>query len=161
MGWKLSRFRVGDLVEVRSKAEILATLDAIDPRPYAELAPGLRLSWCNGLAGQTMLWTEAHRYSRDPVHLDRAVWAARAMISNGRVARGNLCCGLGGCAFALLGLARIAPRQGFEAIALTYGVRAMARMASPWPNGLLRGWAGQICLAAELLDGEAAGFPLL
>ncbi|HEX5068034.1 MAG TPA: hypothetical protein VFY49_18075 [Myxococcota bacterium] len=28
MGWKLSRFRVGDLVEVRSKAEILATLDA-------------------------------------------------------------------------------------------------------------------------------------
>src|SRR5262245_23772237 len=37
MSWKLSRFRAGDLVEVRSKAEILATLDAhgrLDGMPF-------------------------------------------------------------------------------------------------------------------------------
>src|SRR5262245_6139967 len=37
MTWKLSRFRAGDLVEVRSKEEILATLDehgCVDNMPF-------------------------------------------------------------------------------------------------------------------------------
>ena len=37
MTWKLSRYRTGDLVEVRSKEEILATLDqhgAVDGMPF-------------------------------------------------------------------------------------------------------------------------------
>ena len=37
MAWKLSRYRTGDLVEVRSKEEILATLDqhgSVDGMPF-------------------------------------------------------------------------------------------------------------------------------
>ena len=37
MTWKLSRFRTGDLVEIRSKEEILATLDqhgCMDGMPF-------------------------------------------------------------------------------------------------------------------------------
>ena len=140
----------------------LAAIDAIDPHRVHEMQPALRASWCNGAAGMTLLFVHAYESTGRELHRERALTAARLMTSTARAAVGNLCCGLGGCSYALLALARIAPGRNLRPRARSYATRAASRMDSAWPHGLLRGWPGLICLAADLEeDAAAARFPLV
>ena len=77
-------------------------------------------------------------------------------------AGGDLCCGLAGRAYAALAVARVLPREGLRARALELAVAAVDQMRGRWPNGLLKGYPGVVCLAVDLLDEKhPRGFPLV
>ncbi len=71
----------------------------------------LARGWCNGSAGLVLLWTEAHASTNDAAYLDLARASARKAATYPRGATGDLCCGLGGRAFALLAMDRAEPGQ--------------------------------------------------
>lgn len=126
----------------------------------------LELTWCNGLAGLTLMWVRAYEYSASRGHLREAKRTARALLSRTDVPVGDLCCGLGGGAFALLALDRVDPDQGWyeEAIRLaSRGVDALLTNAPAWPNGLFRGFPGVALLVRDLQRPPARrrGFPLV
>jgi hypothetical protein len=145
---------------VRGRAlpgEVVARLDQV-AAPRAVPAP-LAIGWCNGAAGDLLLWAKAFRHDRDPRHLDRAEAHARACRPTGEV-DASLCCGLGGAAYALLALERVAPGRGAADAALALGARAAGHLCSAYPNAVLRGYPGLVCLAIDLLGG-GGGFPLV
>jgi serine/threonine-protein kinase len=113
----------------------------------------LQRTWCNGAAGLVLLWARVYERTRDPVHLRRAAKAARALEAKTKGWGGDLCCGLGGRAFALLAMDRVDPGHGWsERAAAMAGRAADAMLAKPgaWPNGLYHGYPGLLCLASEL-----------
>jgi serine/threonine-protein kinase len=123
-------------------------------------------SWCNGAAGLVLLWARAYEHTRSPPFLDRASRTARSLSTHAAGASGNLCCGLGGRAYALLAMDRIEPGQGWYERALAMGSRALSAMlggAGEWPNGLYTGFPGLVCLAADLScpARDRVGFPLV
>jgi serine/threonine-protein kinase len=125
-------------------------------------APILGRTWCNGSAGLTLLWTLAHEQTGEPRHLKRAQAALRTTLSVTAPAGGDLCCGLAGRAYAALAVARVLPREGLRARALDLAVAAIDQMRSRWPNGLLKGYPGVVCLAVDLLhEKRPRGFPLV
>lgn len=127
--------------------------------------PVMQRSWCSGAAGLALLWARAYEHSGGPAYLARArAMAGRLMEHTAAV--GNLCCGLGGRAYALLALDRIDPDGGWFAHAQRLAARAAAMMlAAPggWPNGLYHGYPGLVCLADDLRRprGKRLGFPLV
>jgi hypothetical protein len=118
-------------------------------------------TWCNGAAGLALVQLHAHRATGD------ARWLARARAAGELVWRraggpADLCCGAGGGAYALLALDADDPGAGWRDRAVDLALRAItSEIASPWPHALLRGDAGLLCLAADLLAGGPAPFPCL
>jgi serine/threonine-protein kinase len=123
-------------------------------------------SWCNGAAGIVMLWARAFELTRDPLYLELARVGGRCMEQAATGARGDLCCGLGGRAYALLALDRVDPGRTWwsGAVRLAEGAAAqMLTVGTPWPNGLYRGYPGILCLVRDLESepGDREGFPLV
>lgn len=132
-------------------------VDALDP------AGGwLGRSWCNGAAGYTLLWSKAFALLGDRRHLARAEACADA--ASRATARGptDVCCGLGGSAYAALTMHHLAPDGPWRTRAVRLAARAATAFASPWTHGLLRGYPGLVCLALDLRDaGARPTFPIL
>jgi hypothetical protein len=121
--------------------------------------PRLHGSWCNGAAGDVLLWCKAYRHFADPRYLGLAERRARDC---GRIPRtaGSLCCGQGGAAYALLALARVRPDGNARERALAHTARAVRALRTGHPNSVLRGYPGLLCLATDVLESDG-GFPLV
>jgi serine/threonine-protein kinase len=116
--------------------------------------PVLDRTWCNGSAGLALLWAAASA-QRGARFARLARSAARAGLAASHLAGGDLCCGLAGRAYALLA-------AGMRAEALSLAAAAAAQMRGRWPNGLLKGYPGLVCLALDLAhERTPRGFPLL
>ena len=132
--------------------------DAAQPMPHS----GLEASWCNGAAGYVALWTAAHRLlGKD--HFEswarRAAWTAyESPVPSG----GDLCCGFGGRAYALLSLYRHSSEEVWLARAHRLAERAATniRANSLRRDSLYKGEVGVALLAAELESPEHACMPL-
>jgi serine/threonine-protein kinase len=136
--------------------------------PRAQL-PGqgaaLARSWCNGAAGLALLWARAYEHAPRAAYLGRARAAATFVLDEVAGAPGHLCCGLAGRAYALLAMERIEPGRWIaraEAMAAAATTAVLAQR-SAWPNGLLTGYPGLVCLARELdaAPADRIGFPLV
>ena len=130
-----------------------------------EWSHDLERTWCNGSAGLVLLWTRAYEHTGEAKYRTRARKTARSLMVRTKGWGGDLCCGLGGRAFALLAMHRVDPEGGWEARALSMGALAADAMVSrpgPWPNGLYHGFPGLLCLAGDLASppGKRLGFPM-
>jgi hypothetical protein len=146
---------------VEIAGEVFDVLEAIARDGLDGVAPPFRQTWCNGLAGLAMLWAKAFERTGDPRHRSRALAAGRALRRPGSSRIAYACCGYAGHAYGLLALARIDPDGPWRPLAEHRFVLAVNRFGSDWPNGLLRGWPGIVCLALDLAAREPRGFPLL
>jgi hypothetical protein len=122
----------------------------------------MRASWCTGAAGTAMAWAAAFERTHDSTFLARANDAASAAYDLSDGTRTHLCCGMGGVAYALLAMERVDPGRGWREKARELGARAIQTpLRSQWPNGLLWGHPGLVCLALDLMSDEPRGFPLI
>ena len=122
----------------------------------------MRASWCMGAAGIAMLWAKAFAVTSERVFLRHARECGRAAKALLEPSRTHLCCGMAGVAYALLALDRVDPSHGWRKMAVDVGVRAVQTpLQSRWPNGLLWGHPGLVCLALDLMADEPKGFPLI
>ncbi len=142
------------LISSARATESAAIVPDLEP-PNVELvrsrAPaGLGLSLCNGLAGFVLLWVSAFEATGDARWLDAAQTAAPALESdlaadyNG----GNVCCGLGGRAYALLAIARIDPSGEWRPRARALALRSLGD--ETLGHGLYGGLSGLVCLVSDL-----------
>jgi lantibiotic modifying enzyme len=120
-------------------------------------------SWCNGAAGQALLWTLAARLWDDGGFdglADLAAWTAYEEAAD---APGDLCCGLAGRAYALLCRYRHTGEQRWLARARTLAGRAMARPLrhAHLSNSLYHGDVGIALLTADILAPNFARMPLI
>lgn len=118
--------------------------------------------WCHGSAGYVHLWTTAHEALGDDrwaTLAERAAWDAYT-TPNGVA---QLCCGLGGQAYALLAFYRHSGEQRWLTAATELATRAAADATTPFDDPLAlslhKGVAGIAALAADLADPEAAAMP--
>jgi serine/threonine-protein kinase len=122
----------------------------------------LARAWCNGAAGMTLLWVAAFEHTGDARYRRAARTDARMSRTRPTEAGGDLCCGLAGRAYAMLAMDRAWPREGFRDHARALAAGACAQMRGRWPNGLLKGYPGLVCLAVDLLhERKPRGFPLV
>jgi serine/threonine-protein kinase len=154
-------------------ARLVEQLESFGPRLDAAAATGratawdAHASWCNGAAGLALLWARAYEVTGERAYLERArraAWALTGSPSSG--AFPDVCCGLGGRAFALLALERIEPEMGWYEHALTATAEAIRRAmthGTEHPNGLLKGLAGLVCLARDLIvpPRDRIGLPMV
>jgi hypothetical protein len=118
-------------------------------------------TWCRGLGGIVLLHVHAFRASGAARWLSRARAEADLLVAR---AGGppDLCCGAAGAAYALCALDAVDPGGGWRDRAVDLALRSItSETASRWPHALFRGDAGLLCLAVDLLEGGAAGFPCL
>jgi len=120
----------------------------------------LRASWCNGLAGSVLLWAKAFEVTGDEAFLAASRAAGNAALAAPAVGP-DLCCGLGGMAYALLTLEHVDPERGWRQHADRVAAQAIATALLKWPNGLLRGHPGLVCLATDLMTDRPRGFPAI
>ncbi|HEU4406667.1 MAG TPA: lanthionine synthetase LanC family protein [Polyangiaceae bacterium] len=131
-------------------------------RQRAPRAAVLTRSWCNGAAGLTLLWARAYEQTGDARFRRLAQAGARRGVTAAAEAGGDLCCGLAGRAYAALAAERVAPGAGHREDAVALAVRAVDQMQGRWPNGLLKGYPGVVCLAVDLAFERAPrGFPFV
>lgn len=112
-------------------------------------------SLCNGTPGIIMTLARAYEYYRDPLFLEVARTAGQRVVRD-RSSYSSLCCGMAGRAYSLLSLARIdsdGPWRG-QALACAAGSLAQ-RTETGCLHGLLKGQAGNLCLAMDLLSVDA------
>jgi serine/threonine-protein kinase len=113
--------------------------------------------WCNGSGGLLFLWARAYERTRQPLYLEVARSAGTDLVQNPDP-HDNLCCGRGGRAYSYLALERVDSAGGWEPLALELAKQTVASKVRSY--GLLKGRAGLLCLAVDLLQGrEAGGFP--
>jgi serine/threonine-protein kinase len=135
-------------------------------QPGAEYMSG----WCNGSSGFVFLWTLAHRMLGKPEYGSLAEQAGLdAWESDGQI--GNLCCGYGGQAYALLNLYKHTGDKVWLHAAQNQAQRA-ARSILDMPStggyqelatraeSLYKGELGVALLAAELEKPQTAAMPL-
>lgn len=130
----------------------------LDPRTLGTTA--LSRSWCNGSAGLVMTLAAAYQLSGDGTFLVAARRAGPHVAGRADGPGGDLCCGNAGRAYALATLHRIDPSGNWLERAWELALQALAFAGGRWPNGLLKGWPGLVCLILDLLEGEVA-FPLV
>jgi serine/threonine-protein kinase len=116
--------------------------------------------WCHGAAGHVFLRLEAARVLGDVRQLDSAVRLGEAAFA-GTEDSGNLCCGLGGRAYAMLALFRATgdPRW-LERAKVTSSRAPNGEHLDRWPNSLYKGRVGLAVLAAEIEHPNLAALPL-
>ncbi len=125
---------------------------------------GSRLSvpgWCNGTAGHTLLWVQAHRSLGDDRWLTLAERAgAETAAAHGGVAQ--LCCGSAGQAYALLELHRHTGERGWLDAAREQGTAAAEALGGRdlIRGSLFKGEVGVAVLAADLANPELAAMPV-
>jgi hypothetical protein len=148
---------------VRARLAELAALRELDEEGLVYWLPArasqatfLLGTWCNGMAGHTLLWSEVARQtgSEESMDLARRCAESTSILSNGSP---TLCCGLTGHAMALQ---RFADVSGEAA----YARRAYRRLASALPLaereigsvflGLWQGSLGIALVAMGRLCGE-------
>jgi hypothetical protein len=159
--------------ELRGETKQALVAFAQRPRPEPLKGEGagalprvMERSWCNGSAGHLLLWAQAYERTGEKTYLELARASARSTLTLVRGARPDLCCGLGGRAFALLAMDRIEPGRGWYGRALEMTFRAMRAAQAAigaWPNGLFKGYPGLVCLIADLdtPSHKRKGFPLV
>jgi eukaryotic-like serine/threonine-protein kinase len=132
--------------------------DAAQPMPHG----GLEASWCNGAAGYVALWLTAHRLFGEERFEDRARRAAWTAYESPIPSGGDLCCGFGGRAYAVLSLYRHSGEEVWLARARTLAERAAVniRANALRRDSLYKGEVGIALLAAELERPEHACMPL-
>jgi hypothetical protein len=123
-------------------------------------AGSLRGAWCNGAAGAAVVFASAYAAVGDEALLRTAERAA-SVARSARWPDATLCCGLGGAAYAMLAIDRVAPDRGWRERADAMALRAMQPSAMPWPNGLYRGYPGLICLARDTIVETPLGIPAI
>lgn len=133
------------------------TLDPRAPEYRTYLA-----GWCNGTAGLVHLWTLAAHLTGDAAFddlADRAAWSTWEHASDTIT---NICCGLGGLAYALLARYRTTGDAAWYRRAAALASRA-ARVAAadppPHPDSLYHGTVGIALLVADLERPRTAGMP--
>ena len=130
-------------------------------RPGRAKHASLLASWCGGDAGAAILWCKAFELVRDVRFRRAAIAAARSAMRN-EPEKAHICCGKGAVAYALLSVDRIDPDRGWRDKAREVGARAIQTpLVSRWPNGLLWGHPGLVCLALDLMAETPRGFPLI
>jgi hypothetical protein len=124
---------------------------------------GSAAGWCHGSAGYVHLWTTAHRMLGDNrwgILAERAAYNAQ----NARGELAQLCCGLGGQAYAMLCIHRHTGERGWLDAASELGARAAAHTTSArggpsLPASLYKGDVGLAALAVDIADPECAAMP--
>jgi len=133
------------------------------PHATRAVAPdtALAASWCNGAAGFVHLWTLAHRRLGDE-NFARLAQMAGWSAYEGAAAPADLCCGLAGRAYALLGLYKHTGETAWLARARALAGRAARsiRGGSLRRDSLYKGDVGVALLAADLEHPEHACMPL-
>ena len=119
-------------------------------------------SWCNGAAGHVFLWTLAHQVFGMQRYLRLAQEAAWGAFQQQTPALNDLCCGLGGRAYALLCLYRHTGHAAWLARARRLGELAVQRIGTTTlrRHSLYKGEVGVALLAADLLAPQHARMPL-
>jgi serine/threonine-protein kinase len=133
------------------------TLDPRSPEYHTFLA-----GWCNGTAGLVHLWTLAAHLTRDAAYDDLAGRAAWSTWEHASDAIANICCGLGGLAYALLARYRATGDTAWYRRAASLASRAARVSATdppPHPDSLYHGTAGIALLVADLERPQTAGMP--
>ena len=122
---------------------------------------GLRASWCNGSAGFVSLWLQAEQSFGTPRYGALAE-AAGWTTFDAPPAGGDLCCGLAGRAYALMGLYRHTGDRRWWSRAAELGERAAGRIRtfSRRADSLYNGEVGVALLAADLAAPDHSGLPL-
>ena len=117
--------------------------------------------WCHGSAGHIILWLAAHRAFMHPDYLKLAeMLAMDALNDEARI--GSLCCGLGGRAYALLGLYRHTGEARWLEGARNLGQAAVhgIRPANLPMDSLYKGEVGLLALAFDLQQPERSAMPV-
>ena len=132
--------------------------DAGMPMPHT----GLEASWCNGAAGYVALWVAARRLLGEDRFGKWAQMAAWTTYESPVASGGDLCCGCGGRAYALLSLYRDSGEEAWLARARLLAERAAVeiRANALRRDSLYKGEVGIALLAAELERPEQACMPL-
>jgi serine/threonine-protein kinase len=126
-----------------------------------ESEQGFPASWCNGTAGQVLLWTLAYRRLCEESH---RTLAERAALYTGEAVGdiGNLCCGLIGRAYGLLALYRESGELEWLRKAWEIANRAATRGLFPmtqYRHSLFQGELGLALLIEDLERPDLACFP--
>ena len=121
--------------------------------------PDFAASWCNGAAGTVLLWTRAFVVCRDEAFLIAARAAARVAIAVDEQ-RNYVCCGRAGIAHALRTLAQYDRRESWIVAARRLVLAAVRPQPMAWPNGLLLGHPGIVCLASALARDQLPTLPI-
>jgi serine/threonine-protein kinase len=124
--------------------------------PASSIMPG----WCNGSAGQVLLFTLAHRVLGDDAWLELAELAAWNNWDEPCIVS-TLCCGTAGRAYALLSLYKHTGAMAWlgRARQLANHAVSVARSTSMRTNALWKGELGVAVLVADLTSPETARLP--
>jgi serine/threonine-protein kinase len=153
--------RLGQLSQLARPQGAGATWPIVNSRRKRDA--GSAAGWCHGSAGYVHLWTTAHRLLGD----DRWGILAERAASDAQEARGELaqlCCGLGGQAYAMLCIHRHTGERRWLHAARELGALAAAHTTSArgrpsLPASLHKGNVGLAALAVDLADPEFAAMP--
>jgi hypothetical protein len=118
--------------------------------------------WCNGTAGLVHLWTLAAQLTGEATFDDLAGHAAWGTWEHATDSLTNICCGLGGLAYALLARYRATGDTSWYRRAGALASRAARVSATdppPHPDSLYHGTAGIALLVADLGRPQTAGMP--
>jgi serine/threonine-protein kinase len=126
----------------------LDTVDALAATPHDRGHP-LHHSWCNGSAGIAAVLVSAFERTGRRAWRDLATRAAEHAASDARGTPG-VCCGLGGRAYALVAVHRVAASRRRLDRARVLAIEAIQSPPQDYPNSLLRGHPGLVCLALDL-----------
>ena len=126
---------------------------------------GIVPGWCNGSAGHVFLWTLAGQIFSRPEFSNLARKAAWGMLEQ-PIHFNNICCGAGGCAYALLDLYRFTDDQQWLTRARQLGHRAATTKEPPSEhvtdgNSLFKGDIGLMVLLDDLAHPATARMPLV
>jgi serine/threonine-protein kinase len=122
-------------------------------------------SWCDGASGYVLLWCRAYELTGERAFLARARRFTRSLDRVSAGAWPNVCCGLGGRAFALLAMDRVERDAGWDERALVVVAeaarRALEKGVGPHPSGLYKGFPGIVCAILDALAPRRRrrGFP--
>jgi serine/threonine-protein kinase len=123
--------------------------------------PVMGASWCNGAAGHVPLWWLAHTLTAEPRYEHWARGAAWTAFEAPLDALGDLCCGLGGRAYALLSHYAHVEDPLWLARARTLAEHAAeSSHTARRRESLYKGEAGTALLISELSAPELARMPL-
>ncbi len=122
-------------------------------------------SWCNGTPGLVHLWTSAHGRFGEDRYLGLAEGCAWNTWEEPNSESADLCCGLGGHAFALLNMYKYTGDRLWLERARVLAGRAAERMTASETRdylamSLFAGEAGLAVLAADLTHPEGAAMPV-
>lgn len=123
--------------------------------------------WCHGSPGAIFLFSRAHKVFGKPEYVHAAERAGEAVWQKGLLRKGpGACHGVSGNAEALLQLYRLTEEGKWLHRAARFaefmGTKEFSDGAHTpdHPYSLYEGWAGAVCLYADLLNPKGAGFPV-